>query len=439
MAGLLRAGEEPPVLRQGRKLLCHVLSGVGGGSPDDPGGHAQLPGDGGHAGGGAQHVQVRELVAHDEHLALSGQQLRQSGGHHPAFYLGAALGLLGPAADEGEVRPVLDDHLVAPPAQGHVQGHRGVLVQLPGTPGVAADADGQGGGHPVGALDLADLLQNGEFSPVEVLELSRLHEEEVVVPVVPADHALRGLQPGGEQIVDLGAQGRALPLVQALAQVLVVVHLEDGQHRAGGVVLGGSVGILRYIHPVGGGQKLVLAAGAHQGAEDQILPVPHHHRLGAAMVPVQQPLGLEGGHQGGKLGFKEMVPVPGQVKEPFVAPDDVVGLRPEDHDGQGGGDHGPPGGGVHPVGHVVQIGQHLVLPAGGARVEIEVEDQHHGDLPQGEPDVEQASEHGKDQADGEKHPEAGLGDLGQGLVNGLRTHESTPNTAERRWKIVTKG
>ncbi len=53
------------------------------------------------------------------------------------------------------------------------------------------------------------------------------------------------------------------------------------------------------------------------------------------MVPIQQPLGLEGGHQGGEFGLKEMVWVPGQVEEALVAPDDVVGVRAENHNGQG--------------------------------------------------------------------------------------------------------
>ncbi|MFQ9411338.1 MAG: hypothetical protein ACLR1T_10180 [Evtepia gabavorous] len=53
------------------------------------------------------------------------------------------------------------------------------------------------------------------------------------------------------------------------------------------------------------------------------------------MVSIQQPLGLEGGHQGGELGLKKVVGVAGEVEEAFIAPDDVIGVRPEDGDGEG--------------------------------------------------------------------------------------------------------
>ena len=47
------------------------------------------------------------------------------------------------------------------------------------------------------------------------------------------------------------------------------------------------------------------------------------------MLAVQQPLGLKGGDQGGELRLEEMVRVAGEVKKAFVAPDDVVRIRPE--------------------------------------------------------------------------------------------------------------
>ena len=296
--------------------------------------------------------------------------------------------------------------------------------------GVAADADGQGGSHTVGALDLADLLQDGELFPLEIGQLSGLHVEEEVVTVEPEDHALGRLQPVGKDVVDLGADGGAVALVQTLAQVLVVVHLDDGQDGTGGIESLGGVGIVGDIHPVGGGQELCIGASVtdvDQIAEDQELLVSNGHRFCTGVVSVQKPLDLEVGHQGGELGLKEMLPVSGQVEEPFVAPDDIVGVRPEDDDGQRRGDHGPPGGRVHAVGHLVQIGQDLVFPPGGAGMKVEIDHQDQDQFCQGQPDVEQGGETGKGQTDDEEGPEADFGEMDECFMEGLRTHESTPN------------
>ena len=223
--GLLRGDEQPPVLRQGHQLADLLLRRVGGGGPDGPDGHALLPGDGTNPGHRPHHVQVGVGVAHDDDLVGAGQQLGQGGGHHPALHLGAALHLFGPAAEEEEFRAVLHHGLVSPPAEGHVQGQGGKGVQLPRGLPLAAKAHGEGGRHAVGALHLADLIQDGELFPVGVPEGAGLPNQEVVVPLIPQQDGPGGLQPLHQAVVDLRADGRALPLFQAPDQVLVVVHL----------------------------------------------------------------------------------------------------------------------------------------------------------------------------------------------------------------------
>ena len=84
-------------------------------------------------------------MAHDKHPGGVGHQLAQGIGHDPALNLGALLQLLGAAAVELEVELVLDHHLVAAPAQGHLHRQGRVLEQLGQGVGVLADADGQGG------------------------------------------------------------------------------------------------------------------------------------------------------------------------------------------------------------------------------------------------------------------------------------------------------
>ena len=156
--GLIRRHKNPLVLRQGGQLTGLLLGGVGGGGPDGLNGDPFFSGNGAHTGHRPQNVQVGVLVPHDDHLVRAGQQLGKGGGHHPAFHLGAAFGFLGAAAEEEEFSPVPDDHLVAAPAQRHVQGQGGEFVELPGRGAVAAEADGEGGGDAVGALYLPDLI-----------------------------------------------------------------------------------------------------------------------------------------------------------------------------------------------------------------------------------------------------------------------------------------
>ena len=120
-----------------------------------------------------------------------------------------------------------------------------------------------------------------------------------------------------------------------------------------------------------------------------------------------------------------MVPVAGEVQEPLVAPDDVVGVGPEEDDGQRGGEHGPAGGGIDAARDAVEVAQDLLLAFGDARAQIEVEQQHGRDLAQAQGGVEQAGEHGEDEAQREEGAEAGVGEPGQDLLEGLRTQGGT--------------
>ena len=120
-----------------------------------------------------------------------------------------------------------------------------------------------------------------------------------------------------------------------------------------------------------------------------------------------------------------MVGVAGEVEEAFIAPDDVIGVRPEDGDGEGGGDQGPPGGHVHAAGHVVQIGHDLFLPAADAGLEEEVEQKDQDQLRQAEPDVVDGSEQREEKTGRKKQSNAGFRHSGKGFLKGLLTHNGT--------------
>ena len=265
--GVLRREEHVLVLGQGGEPVTHLAGRVDPRLPHDVDGGALLPGHGAHAGGSADAVQIGVLVAHDEHGGGVGHQLAQGVGHDPALHLGALLQLLGAAAEELEVELVLHHHLVAAAAQGHLHRQGGVLKQVAEGVPVLADADGQGGLDARGAGHLPDGVQDGELALLELGQIAFLKEEQVAVPLVPAEHTLSGGHPLSKPIVDLTAHGRLGVVGSALHQLLVVVHRQDGYHRAGGVKLIPHLGKVGDVHPVGGGQ---VAPGALLLGADQM-------------------------------------------------------------------------------------------------------------------------------------------------------------------------
>ena len=381
--GVLGGEEGLLVLRHLGELLRHVGGGVGAPLLDDADGDPLLPGNGAHAGTGADAVQVGELVAHDKDVGGVGDELGQGVGHDPALDLGALFHLLVPAAVELEVELVLHHRLVAAPGQRHLDGEGGVLEELVEAGGVLAHADGQCGGHRAGGGDVVDGVQHVELGLLEVLEIALLEEKEVAVPVVAEEESAGGVDPGREPLVDLAAQGGTGGLVGVLHGILVVVQQQDGHHGLGGEELLLHLGVLGDLHPVGGGQHgrpAALLLGADQGAVDQKPPVVQHHLAGTDALALQEPPGIEAGDQGGEAGVEKVLLAVGELEEPLVGPDDLVGVRVEDDHGQGGVDHGVPGGHVHVGGDRLDIAEHFPLADAVAAPEVEVEDNHHHPL-----------------------------------------------------------
>jgi hypothetical protein len=208
-------------------------------------------------------------------------------------------------------------------------------------------------GHP----DVPDGVQDGEFVRHEMLEVLLFKDKEVVVPL-GLEQQSRALGPLVELLVDLGQHGAALGIGAGFHQLVVVVHLDDGDDGTGLlVILAQGVG-LRGVHPVGGGQQVLLgplALGPHQAAVHPEAAAVHLHPVGALLLSLQQPLGGKVRHGVLHLHLKEMVPHAGQLLEILVAPDHLAGVRAKHQDGQRRVDEGGFAGGVHADGHLVDI------------------------------------------------------------------------------------
>ena len=174
------------------------------------GGHAVLPAQGAHPGGGPHRVVVGGLVAHDKHLGGVGHQGGQGIGHHPALYLGALLRLLGPAPVKLEGKPVADHRLVAPPGQGHVHRQVGEVQQLPEAAAVHAHADGQGGVHAAGVDHLVNGVQNIELAVNKFGQIPLLKDKQIPFPLIAAQNATRLGHPALNAAVNFSHDGGAV-------------------------------------------------------------------------------------------------------------------------------------------------------------------------------------------------------------------------------------
>ena len=366
-------------------------------------------------------------MAHDEHPGGVGDQLAQSVGHDPAFDLGALLHLLIVPAVKLKVEFIFDDGLVAAPGQGHLDGEGGVLQQFPEAGGVPPHADGKGGGHAVGAGDLPHLVQQVELGVHEALQVLLLKDEKIAVPVVPGEQPAGGGHPGGQTLVDLAEHGGAGGLVGVFHHVLVVVQQQQSHHgpaAAQGLPVGGVAGDL---HPVGGGHAGRAAPpllGAHQTAKDQKFPLAHLDLAGALGLALQQPAGVEAGHGGGELGVKQVVPAVGELEEPLVGPDHLVGVRVEDDHGQRGVEHGVPCGHIHVGGYALQVAEHLFLPAAAVAAEVKEENDHHYPLHGGHGRAEKSGGCGKTDQTKQIEPQTGLQKPGEPLVHSYTSWKS---------------
>ena len=140
------------------------------------------------------------------------------------------------------------------------------------------------------------------------------------------------------------------------------------------------------------------------------------HPLGTLHPPLQQPLDGELGHGVLHLHLKQVLPDACQLQEVLVAPDDLPGVRPEDHDGQGGVDEGGLTGGVHAAGNGVDVLQDALAALLVAGDEIDI--QHHRDdgLDQAQLEVHRKSRGGKNHHAQEVQSQIGFQQTGEFLI-----------------------
>ena len=105
-----------------------------------------------------------------------------------ALDLGALLDFFAQSAEEGKVKFILDNRLVAAAGQRHVDSKSGKLIAFRKRFAVASDTDGQSSYNALVVLNLAHLLQNGELARDQLVQLGAFDHEDILVAVVLAQY-----------------------------------------------------------------------------------------------------------------------------------------------------------------------------------------------------------------------------------------------------------
>ena len=213
-----------------------------------------------------------------------------------------------------------------------------------------------------------------------------LKDQQIPVPVVAAKQASRVGGPLVQAAVHVHQHGGFDSVAHALEDLLIIVHQEDGGNGPGTVKFIPDGGKFGDVHPVSSGQEAAppLLLGADQVAKDLVTPVADIDLGGALVFALHEPPGVKVGHRLGDLSVKEMVPLPRDLEEKPVGPDDLLGLQAENDHGKRGVHHCVLGGNVNIPGDIFDVVEDLPPPQGVPLTKVEEEEQDQGPFRRGQ-------------------------------------------------------
>ena len=321
------------LIHQLKQGLCRRVRAV----EHDLAGRFELARDAADADGSAERVQIRDAVPHDEDAGGILDELAQGVCHDAGFDLGARFDLAAAPAVELEVHAIFEHGLIAAAAERHVDAEHGEVEVLLIAGAVAPDAHGERGADADGVDDAVHALEQGaELVRAHGGEIAVLENEEIAVAVIVTEEAVLPLAPLQELILDLLDEIVALAVGQTADELVVVVDDEEGDVRAGIVILPAQRLVLRDVYPVGDGHDsgLVLLR-ADEVAVHLIFPILDLHEIGAAAVPVHKPAAGEPGDDVRDAHLHRGAAHAADLEEGLVRPDDLRIRRAEDRHRQG--------------------------------------------------------------------------------------------------------
>ena len=272
-------------------------------------------------------------MAHDIDLGRVLNELAERIGHDAGLDLRAPLDLAAAAAEELERDAVFHHGLIAAARERHLGTEDGKVIVFIQAVAVASDADADGRADAARICDCVHAVEQGrELVLAQLIEVPLFKHVQIPVAVVAAEEAALALAPLQELVLNGVAQLVALAVGQAADELVVVINDDDGDDRAGRVILQTDLFIIRDIDPVGDAHVAggIVGVRAHEVAVDLVLTALILQQLRALGIALEQPAaGKLRDHVRDAHIDRRLVPA-AEVEKVLVGPDDLRIRRTKD-------------------------------------------------------------------------------------------------------------
>ena len=270
-------------------------------------------------------------MTHDENLARLGDELGEGTGHHAGLDPCAPLGLLGPAAVEGKIVPVLDDGLIAAARERHLDREIRERIVFLKRASVLADAKGNRRVYARGVHDGANCVQDRELALLKPGEVLAFKEQKIPVALHFAAQRVKPCDPAGDSLIDLCIELRNRRVRQIAHELVVVINKNDRRDGARAQKLVAHIKHLRHVDKEDGrkahGRLVVLRANVV--SVDAVPARANQLVSGKLAAPFAQPPGRKAGDNSVQRLVLRAVGKTCDGVKAVVAPDDLA-LRQAD-------------------------------------------------------------------------------------------------------------
>ena len=277
-------------------------------------------------------------MAHDENLARLGDELGEGTGHHAGLDSCAPLGLLGPAAVEGKIVPVLDDGLIAAARECHFNRQIRERIVFLKRASVLADAKGDRRVYARGVHDGADCVQDRELALLKPGEVLAFKEQKITVALHLAAQRVKPCDPAGDSLVDLCIELRNRRVRQVAHELVVVINKNDRRDGARAQKLVAHIEHFRHVNKEDGcktyGRLVVLRTDIV--SVDAVSARANQLVSGKLAAPLAQPAGRKAGDNSVQRLVLRAVRKTCDGVKAVVAPDDLALRQADDGHREGG-------------------------------------------------------------------------------------------------------
>ena len=327
--GILAGNEHIPVFRKMHEFFQQTSRGIVLQVDDDAGFFPLFAAQAVDAHGRAHGIQIRVFMTHDEHMITLGNELHKRVGGNTGTHLAAVIGFLAAAAVKIEIEPILDNGLIAAPAQSHFDAQSRETVALFKIRAVYAHAHGNRGRQSGGADNPVNILQQGELVGFGSFQIPALKNEQKTVPLQPPQKPFIVLRPAGNGIVQPGVQVGNGAFRQVLGHFFVIINEDDGNYRAGADVFVPHLVELCQVTEIQHTQP--VSGGAQQSAVQPVPAASKGNILGRFVLSGCQKNQRNTRDQIGNLLIHRILQGTAELRKAVVFPDNAAVFHADHH------------------------------------------------------------------------------------------------------------